>query len=999
MHTLSRWLVKRSVAWAVVALVALLAIASIFYAGKVEQDDDVLAFLPQGSADVRIFTEVNKRFGGLDVAIAGVETKNVFSKDFLTRMRSATMRLNATEGVGYALTLTNVEDFAPDPEKGGIRADYLVRALPENEADEKELRERVLSRDEVVGNLVDEKGTSTLIYCFAVPGTNVRSMAGQIRKVVEESFPSETKYWGGAPFISTYIYNVTQEDLRRLAPWAVLVLVLITVASFRDLVGTGLALLSTALGILMALGMMGALGVHSNIVLGSMPLILLSLGSAYAVHFLSRYYSLVRTHGVEGAVQRTLTGLGPTIAASGLIAAAALLSFVVMDIKPMRTFGMFTALGLLAKLTLALTFVPAVLVLARLQGKKKEVKRTPNRLLVGLMTFAQRNRGWLRFALVAVFLGALPLAARIDTHNDNSAFFSKGSPPDRAEAFLQEHFGGSQFLQVEIEGDMTNPAVLRELSHVADRIAAMPDVASVQHLGDILALMNDAMSGDRTTPDTAAKAKLLYGFLEGKRAVRQFVTEGRDRALMQVKLRSNKPEDSERALAAIRALVKDHEGARVIATLDSDAKAQVQARAREATIAHVAALAAKYKATFPASAPAALDRALTEKKLPIPTEAVEKAMLAFLGSDEFIGDIPSEPADAKVRIAAVAAKLGPAPTTDALVAALASALETKPAATDVAADPKDPAPAPGPTAATRDLAQSIEKTLGETWRRERAFAWARTLVKDLGVGVPEGPKGERFVAAVGSALLDLDRNAVLLPAPPGAAAAMTVNLHVTGQPIINEGLSMSVTKNQIRSLGFALVLVLFITSAVFRSVRTGLLAAGPALLTVSLLYAGMTLLGIRLDIGTSLLASLIVGAGTDYAIHALSGWEAPDDRPLVEAAARSAGVAGQGIWTNALMVACGFSVLTLGEAKPLQNVGGLTAAAMVLSAFATFLIIPAYAQKRRYTRRARMAEAPVPSDGSDAVAAEGTSALSSLMNDRSSSPASGGAPPNSPRSR
>lgn len=982
MHTLSRWLVKRSVAWAIVGLVALLAIASIYYARTVEQDDDVLAFLPQGSADVRIFTEVNKRFGGLDVAIAGVETKNVFDKDFLTRMRAATMRLNATEGVGYALTLTNVEDFAPDPEKGGIRADYLVRALPENEADEKALRERVLSRDEVVGSLVDEKGTSTLIYCFAVPGTNVRAMAGQIRKIVEESFPSETKYWGGAPFISTYIYNVTQEDLRRLAPWAVLVLVLITVLSFRDLVGTGLALLSTALGILMALGMMGALGVHSNIVLGSMPLILLSLGSAYAVHFLSRYYSLVRTHGVEGAVQRTLTGLGPTIAASGLIAAAALLSFVVMDIKPMRTFGMFTALGLLAKLTLALTFVPAVLVLARLQGKKKVVAKSPNGLLVALMTFAQRNRGWLRFALVGAFVVAVPLATRIDTHNDNSAFFSKGSPPDRAEAFLQEHFGGSQFLQVEIEGDMTNPAVLRELSHVADRIASMPDVASVQHLGDILSLMNDAMSGDRTTPDTQAKAKLLYGFLEGKRAVRQFVTDDRDRALMQVKLRSNKPEDSERALAAIRALVKDHEGVRVIATLDSGAKAQVEARAREATIAHVAALAAKYKATLPAAAPAALETALTAKKLPAPTEAVEKAMLAFLGSDEFIGDIPAEPADAKARIAAAAAKLGPGPSTDALVAALGAALDPRPTDT-----------------VTRDLASSIEKTLGETWRRERAFAWARTLVKDLGVGVPEGPKGERFVAAVGSALLDLDRNAVLVPAPAGTAGAMTVNVHVTGQPIINEGLSMSVTKNQIRSLGFALVLVLLITSAVFRSVRTGLLATGPALLTVALLYAGMMFLGIRLDIGTSLLASLIVGAGTDYAIHALSGWDAPDDRPLGEAAARSAQVAGQGIWTNALMVACGFSVLTLGEAKPLQNVGGLTAAAMVLSAFATFLIVPAFAQKHRYSRRARMAEAPLPSDGSDAAAAEGTSALSSLMNDRSSSPASGGAPPNSPRSR
>lgn len=993
MHTIARWMVKKSVAWAIVTVVAVLAIASIFYARTVEQDDDVLAFLPQGSEDVRVFYNVNKRFGGLDVAIAGVESKNVFSKDFLTRMRTATSRLNATEGVGYALTLTNVEDFAPDPEKGGIRADYLVRAIPENDADEKALRERVLSRDEVVGNLVDEKGTSALIYCFALPGTNVRSMAASVRTVIEETFPTETKYWGGAPFISTYIYNVTQEDLRRLAPWAVLVLVLITVLSFRDLVGTGLALLSTALGILMALGMMGALGVHSNIVLGSMPLILLSLGSAYAVHFLSRYYSLVGKYGVEGAVQRTLTGLGPTIAASGLIAAAALLSFVVMDIKPMRTFGMFTALGLLAKLTLALTFVPAVLVLARLKGKKKPIEHTPNKLLVRLMTFSQTNRGWLRIALVALFAIAVPLATRIDTHNDNSAFFSKGSPPDRAERFMQEHFGGSQFLQVEIEGDMTSPAMLRELSHVADRISALPYVASVQHIGDVLSIMNDAMSGDRTIPDTQAKAKLLYGFLEGKRAVRQFVAEERDRALMQVKLRTNKPEDSERALAEIRAIAKEHAGARVVARLGSDAKAQVEARAREATVARVAALAAKYQAKIPDGADKALDRALAEKKLPKPSEAFVKSLVAFLGSDEFIGDMPSEPANAKDLVAKAAANLGPGATVDQLANAIANVLGMK-------APSEEGAPAPeGPPQAARDLAASIDKTVAEIWRREQAAAWAQSLVADLAIVPPQGPKGERFVASFGSALLDLGRDAVILPASSAKGEPVSVDIHVTGQPVINEGLSQSVTRNQVRSLGFALMLVLLITSAVFRSVRTGLLATGPALLTVAVLYAAMTFLGIRLDIGTSLLASLIVGAGTDYAIHALSGWEAADERPLTEAAAKSAEVAGQGIWTNALMVACGFSVLTLGEAKPLQNVGGLTAAAMVLSAFATFFIVPAFAQKRRYVGRPRMPDPPLPSDGSEAAPAEGASALSSLMNDRGQSPRSGGAPPNSPRSR
>ena len=57
------------------------------------------------------------------------------------------------------------------------------------------------------------------------------------------------------------------------------------------------------------------------------------------------------------------------------------------------------------------------------------------------------------------------------------------------------------------------------------------------------------------------------------------------------------------------------------------------------------------------------------------------------------------------------------------------------------------------------------------------------------------------------------------------------------------------------------------------------------------------------------------------------------------------------IWTNALMVAAGFFVLTLGDAKPLQNVGGLTSAAMLVAAVATFIAIPVMARRSDYGER------------------------------------------------
>ena len=94
---------------------------------------------------------------------------------------------------------------------------------------------------------------------------------------------------------------------------------------------------------------------------------------------------------------------------------------------------------------------------------------------------------------------------------------------------------------------------------------------------------------------------------------------------------------------------------------------------------------------------------------------------------------------------------------------------------------------------------------------------------------------------------------------------------------------------------------------------------------------------------------LIIGAGVDYGVHLLAGWRGSGDDMLQNAARSAAGTTSEAIWTNAAMVAVGFFVLTLGESRPLHNVGSLTATAMLCAAAATFVVIPMLARRGRYT--------------------------------------------------
>ncbi len=56
--------------------------------------------------------------------------------------------------------------------------------------------------------------------------------------------------------------------------------------------------------------------------------------------------------GRDKAIEHVIVYLGPTVIASGLTACGGLLSFMTMDIEPIRTFGLLTVIGVFVTLAL-----------------------------------------------------------------------------------------------------------------------------------------------------------------------------------------------------------------------------------------------------------------------------------------------------------------------------------------------------------------------------------------------------------------------------------------------------------------------------------------------------------------------------------------------------------------------------------------------------------------------------------------------------------------------
>jgi len=912
MNRLAELVVDTRIAWAIVVVVALVTAFSLGLAGQLKQEDDVLSFLPANNQDIATFQEINQEFGGLDAALVGIESDDVFAPDFLRKLDEVSKALSALPNLDHVLSMSNVADFQADP-MGGVIAGMLVDAIPQSEAEKAALRAKVLSRDHIRGSLVSDDGTAVVLVAFAAYRADPQEVAGDIERIVLDVFAPDQVYWGGAPFISTYIFQTTQADLARLSPWAVAAILLIMVFAFRDLVGTLLGLASTGIGILVSRASMVIFDEPLNIVLGSMPIILFAVGSAYGIHILSRYNAHARVVPGKEAVRRTIAGTGPVVLTAGLTTAVGLLSFVAMDIAPLRVFGIYTAIGILATLVLSLTFIPAVLVLVNLQGMTN-AKPFAIDLLMRTTRQLWRRKGVVTVLVVVLTVAGAFLSGNVNSRMDQSAFYSEGSSPDLSDRFLKEHFGGSQFIQVLVDGDLRDPVHLRRVRELGERIEQFEHVARVQHIGQPVGLLNEMMEGQARIPDNRPKVESLMGFLTGNPAVRQLANEGRTRALMHITVGTTKATEIEALLAEVEALVEEPWFSKFKVV---DVTPATRSHVTDELARRIGRLLGDARFT---RSPEDIKGALQASAAVPDSAPLVPQIREHLMSAEAIVPVTSEQA---MGIAEAVVGLGPDAGADAIDSAVAEVMMLEVADTIVG-----------------DLGWSVSTPLEEGWADARAKAAVTSLAGELELDL-----NPDLGAILKTALLDKNNETVGI-ADGQDPSVMTYT--VSGLPVMHRGLSRSVTANQFKSLSFALGLVAMILSIAFRSLRAGLLATAPTALALLVIYGAMGAAGISLDIGTSMLASLIIGAGVDYAVHFLSAWYAREDEPLVQAVMRATARVGPAVWTNAVMVAVGFFVLTLGEARPLKNVGGLTAAAMIVAAAVTFLVIPILARRRFY---------------------------------------------------
>ncbi|HEY8152549.1 MAG TPA: MMPL family transporter, partial [Myxococcota bacterium] len=152
-----------------------------------------------------------------------------------------------------------------------------------------------------------------------------------------------------------------------------------------------------------------------------------------------------------------------------------------------------------------------------------------------------------------------------------------------------------------------------------------------------------------------------------------------------------------------------------------------------------------------------------------------------------------------------------------------------------------------------------------------------------------------------------------------------------------------VQRTQLSSFGSAVLTVAVMVAVFLRSLSWALAAMLPTLFPVVVTLGAMGLAGIYLDMGTAMIAAVVLGIAIDDAVHLLTQYRRRLSAGLQPDDAIRASVlhVGRAVVTDSLALSLGFFVLTLSSWESVASFGFLSGIAILIALVADLVILPA----------------------------------------------------------
>jgi len=897
------------------AALALVAAVTVFFASmlpNIIMDNELRHFFPESHESYRKFNTLTETFGDQYVMDIVIETNEdiILNRESLAVIGKITEELEQLNNIVKIQSITNV-DFITDDDGHLSTGQLIPEDFSGTAAEVQRLKQRILEWPKAyIGTLIssDFKGVQIIatLNSDATP-PEVSTLYYETVDVVNKHLTAHASLnykIAGDPVLGEYGKIFMYADLKNLIPLITVVVLLCLFLSFRNAEGTLLPLITVLISTIWTAGIMAMIGEPLTIVSSCLPVLLIAVGSAYGIHIINYYYQRLEKEPLitdklrhQALIKETLKSARSPVLLAGITTIAGFISTITSPIRPLKSFALFSAVGVVIALSLAFVFIPSILMiksvgLIQRQQKRmslRAVKKNARLAALGInkkgatldriYSYFNKREGRFVFGLLVIVGLSVVGIMNLNIESAFLEYFPKNSKVRNDVSSIDTKYVGttgfSLVIQGQEKGDMCNPAILTEMEKLEEYLQANhPAIGSVVSFTEFVKRMNQVMHSSAAVQGTSVSQNASADFSVGavgseKNGSSDFDSFFEDEA--------ETVQSTGSASGGVESFFDEEESVNEqpqYAELDGSGNA-------------VNAVFARYKnqplnadetiALFTAAYASANKSDLTVTEF---MDALKK-QLNYRGAAyyEIPADISKYPVSTQAELKDIVTQylLLYSGSLDALL--------------DETLEPKT-------------CRMQIIMRTHDTGKIKDVISDARRFAE---THFPEG-----------------------------------YTLEAAGLGEMEVAMTSMIISSQVSSLVLAVGIVFLILAVFYRSVIAGIIGAIPLGVSILLNFGIMSLTGINLDMVTSLVAAIAIGIGIDYTVHFMNNYHneriASDN--LTQVTLNTLRHSGKGIAVNAFSVGCGFLVMCFSNFVVLRFVGFLVATVMLTSSVASLTILP-----------------------------------------------------------
>ncbi|HPE88434.1 MAG TPA: MMPL family transporter [Spirochaetia bacterium] len=505
-----------------------LAVLSVVSGFRMETNLDT--YMPRTHPAFVFSDEADERFMIKDAILVAVEhPDSVFNPATLQKLIDIEDDLLALEGLsGARVNSIHTGDNILATEDGlDVRRFYTDAPVDQEGADR--IASAVRGNSMIAGRLVSADEHTALVIVELPESGFSRDLYDQIQLIADKRTGPETLHIAGRPIVEGTLAALGPADMARMGPLVLLVITIVLILVLRQARRAIITMSVVVFSTIWAFGLMSALGVPMYSVSIMIPVMLIAIGVAYAIHLYNQIdHFASETPGASRReiAENAITTISSPALFAALTTVAGFVSLVTSQVYPVKYFGLFTAFGVFASFVLTMLLVPAG-IMAFGNGDVKKAAgshagRIPEHGLGARFADALKARPGRVYVIVAVLVAASVFGiSRVWINTSFLANFDSNSAIVKTDAFVNEHFGGTSSLNVILEAadpdTFKNPEVLRLMD------AMQAGALELENVGDTISLttylrrlhysMNAADPAFDVIPDSSdlvAQYLLLY---------------------------------------------------------------------------------------------------------------------------------------------------------------------------------------------------------------------------------------------------------------------------------------------------------------------------------------------------------------------------------------------------------------------------------------------------------------------------------------------------------